>query len=92
MYYISKRFEISGAHSLQLDYESKCKRLHGHNWIVTVYCKSKELDNNGMVYDFAHIKGIVNDELDHRYLNKETLLLTFNFSKGEKTKAKMQNL
>ena len=69
MYYISKRFEISGAHSLQLDYESKCKRLHGHNWIVTVYCKSKELDKNGMVYDFAHIKGIVNDELDHRYLN-----------------------
>lgn len=69
MYYISKRFEISGAHNLTLDYESKCQRLHGHNWIVTVYCRSKDLDKNGMVCDFAHIKGIVNEKLDHRYLN-----------------------
>ena len=69
MYYISKRFEISGAHNLKLDYDSKCQRLHGHNWIVTVYCRSKELDHNGMVYDFAHVKELVNDKLDHRYLN-----------------------
>jgi len=30
--------EIAGAHRLELDYESKCSNLHGHNWIVTVYC------------------------------------------------------
>ncbi len=41
----------------------------GHNWIVTVYCKSKELDSNGMVVDFKHIKNMVSDKLDHQYIN-----------------------
>ena len=69
MYYISKRIEISGAHSLSLNYDSKCTNLHGHNWIVTVYCRSKELDENGMVIDFAHIKAKVTEKLDHKFLN-----------------------
>jgi 6-pyruvoyltetrahydropterin/6-carboxytetrahydropterin synthase len=61
--------EICGAHNLTLDYESKCKNLHGHNWIITVYCKSKELDKNGMVMDFKHIKNMISDKLDHQYIN-----------------------
>lgn len=69
MYYISKRLEIAGAHKLTLDYESKCQNLHGHNWIVTVYCKCKELNSNGMIIDFKHIKNMVCDKLDHQYLN-----------------------
>ena len=52
MYRISKRFEISGAHRLQLSYESKCQELHGHNWIITVFCQSKTLNAEGMVVDF----------------------------------------
>ena len=70
MYYISKRMEIAGAHNLKLSYESKCSNLHGHNWIVIVYCKSEELDENGMVIDFKNIKNIVSDKLDHQYLNE----------------------
>lgn len=69
MYYVSKRMEIAGAHQLKLDYESKCSNLHGHNWIVTVFCKSETLDNNGMVVDFKKIKDIVHGKLDHAYLN-----------------------
>ena len=69
MYYVSKRLEIAGSHQLKLDYESKCQNLHGHNWIVMVYCKSKVLDANGMVYDFTHIKAKVMDKLDHHHLN-----------------------
>ena len=69
MYYVSKRMEIAGAHKLTLDYESKCQNLHGHNWIVVVYCKSKELDPNGMVIDFKHIKNMIHDVLDHQYIN-----------------------
>ena len=61
--------EISAAHQLQLDYKSKCTNLHGHNWIITVYCKSKELDQNGMVVDFTHIKELVQGRLDHQLLN-----------------------
>lgn len=69
MYYVSKRMEIAGAHQLKLNYESKCENLHGHNWIITVFCKSEVLNENGMVEDFTHIKKNIHDKLDHKYLN-----------------------
>lgn len=75
MYYVTKRLEISAAHSLNLDYESKCSNLHGHNWIVKVYCKSATLNSNGMVCDFTHIKRMISDVLDHKNLNE---ILPFN--------------
>lgn len=68
MYTVKKRIEISGSHCLNLDYDSKCKNLHGHNWIITVTLKSETLDKNGMILDFTKIKEIVN-QLDHNHLN-----------------------
>ena len=59
MYTVTKRMEVSGAHALRLPYESKCTRLHGHNWIIEVTCRREELDENGMVVDFHHIKDVV---------------------------------
>lgn len=69
MYYVTKRIEISAAHRLKLSYESKCTQLHGHNWILTVHCRSKELNNDGMVEDFTHIKSQILSKLDHAVLN-----------------------
>ncbi|MBD5216876.1 MAG: 6-carboxytetrahydropterin synthase QueD [Bacteroidales bacterium] len=69
MYYVKKRMEISAAHRLCLSYESKCSELHGHNWVVTVWCKSKELNEDGMVVDFTHIKQNILGKLDHKVLN-----------------------
>ena len=69
MFYVEKRIEISAAHNLMLSYESKCEDLHGHNWIIVVYCKAKELNRDGMVTDFTHIKKVVNDTFDHKYIN-----------------------
>lgn len=69
MYYISKRLEIAGAHNLKLSYESKCSNLHGHNWIVVIYCKSEKLNEDGMIIDFKHIKEKISDKLDHQYIN-----------------------
>lgn len=69
MYYITKRFEISAAHKLKLSYASKCENLHGHNWIVTVHCKAKELNADGMIVDFSHIKKAIKSKLDHQVLN-----------------------
>ncbi len=74
MYYVKKRLEVSGSHRLVLNHASKCSRLHGHNWIITVYCRAEELDENGMVVDFSKIKEIV-AQLDHADLNE---LLPFN--------------
>jgi len=49
--------------------------VHGHNWHITVYCKAKELDENGMVADFGHIKQFIHGRLDHQDINK---VLPFN--------------
>lgn len=75
MYYIQKRLEIAACHRLDLSYESKCANLHGHNWHITVYCKTKELNGDGMVVDFKHVKQRIHDYLDHGFLN---VLLPFN--------------
>ena len=61
--------EIAGSHKLNLDYESKCQNLHGHNWIVTVYLKGEVLNHNGMLIDFTHIKKQIHDVLDHQHIN-----------------------
>lgn len=70
MYFVRKRLEIAAAHSLSLNYGSKCSNLHGHNWIMTIYCKAEKLNENGMVVDFSHIKDMLNEKMDHNILNK----------------------
>ena len=69
MFYLSKRIEVAFAHRLELDYESKCSRMHGHNAIVTVYCKTERLNNSGMVVDFKEISSKVKALLDHQCAN-----------------------
>lgn len=75
MYYVTKRLEISASHALRLSYESKCENLHGHNWIITVFCRAEELNPDGMVTDFSHIKQAITERLDHQNLNE---VLPFN--------------
>ena len=75
MYYVSKRLEIAGSHRLKLSYKSKCENLHGHNWIVTVFCKAKELNEDGMICDFKYVKEAIHGKLDHSNLND---ILPFN--------------
>lgn len=75
MYYISKRLEIAACHNLSLSYDSPCTGLHGHNWIITIFCKARELNADGMIVDFKEIKKKIHSYLDHGYLNN---LLAFN--------------
>lgn len=70
MYYVRKKLEVSAAHNLKLDYESKCEGLHGHNWNIVICLKSEELDSNGMVMDFTIIKKKIMEKMDHKYLNE----------------------
>ena len=69
MYYVTKKLEISASHSLELDYPSKCRNVHGHNWVITVHCRSRKLNSNGMVVDFSAIKAFIKEKLDHKMLN-----------------------
>lgn len=61
--------EVSAAHRLDLSYESKCSQLHGHNWIIIVECRARELNADGMVADFTLIKNKIMNMLDHRVIN-----------------------
>mgnify|MGYP005756450461 FL=1 len=71
MYEVRKRIEISAAHRLMLDYESKCTNLHGHNWIIDVFLRSETLNKNGMIMDFTEIKRKIQDKFDHKVINDE---------------------
>lgn len=70
MYRVKKRLEVSAAHSLKLSYESKCENLHGHNWIIDIFCQSRELNEDGMVIDFSLLKGQIQNIMDHKNLNE----------------------
>ena len=69
MYQVHKRLEVSASHRLKLSYESKCENLHGHNWIIDIYIRGEELNQDGMLMDFTHIKRDIQDKLDHKNLN-----------------------
>ena len=96
-YRVIKRMEISGAHRLSLPYESKCRGLHGHNWIITVFCESETLDENGMVVDFSKIKELVHGKLDHQFLNPAGFATAFRtvtkckFKKAKATSSSTKN-
>ena len=75
IYCISKKMDVAGSHQLTLPYDSKCSRLHGHNWTITVFLASSEVDENGMVLDYSNIKKAIHNYLDHGNLNE---LLPFN--------------
>lgn len=63
---------FSAAHRLR-NYQGKCEHLHGHNYRVHVVCRSRLLDEGGMVLDFGHLKKMLSgilDRLDHSFLNE----------------------
>ncbi|PKN59736.1 MAG: 6-carboxytetrahydropterin synthase QueD [Deltaproteobacteria bacterium HGW-Deltaproteobacteria-11] len=68
--YIETHF--SAAHALR-GYPGDCARLHGHNWIIQVYVRCRELDAIGIGIDFRVIKKNVKDVLqglDHANINE----------------------
>lgn len=68
--YIETHF--SAAHALR-GYHGDCARLHGHNWIIRVYIRCRELDDIGIGIDFRIIKENVKDvlqKLDHANINE----------------------
>ena len=71
MFQVSRQIEFCYGHRL-LNYDGKCKYLHGHNGLAVISIESEELDQRGMVLDFSDIKREVNtwidDNLDHRMI------------------------
>lgn len=73
MYTIGKRFTFAASHQLDhLPEGHKCRRLHGHNYVVEVVLQSETLDGWGFVRDFgdlAPLRQFIGEKLDHRHLN-----------------------
>jgi len=72
MYEVSVDDSFAAAHNLR-GYKGKCEDLHGHNYKVRVTLAGKELDSTGLLYDFVHLKQVIQGvirSLDHKYLNE----------------------
>lgn len=71
VYVVTKEIHFCYGHRL-LNYEGKCRYLHGHNGRVLISLASSELNRTGMVCDFSEIKetigGWINETLDHRMI------------------------
>ncbi|MGZ6225933.1 MAG: 6-carboxytetrahydropterin synthase QueD [Syntrophales bacterium] len=69
---ISVATEFSAAHSLQ-GYSGNCAQVHGHNWIVEVFLRCRELNAIGISIDFREVKRAVKEsieDLDHSCLDE----------------------
>ena len=71
MFHVTREIDFCYGHRL-LNYEGKCKHLHGHNGKVLITLQASRLDERGMVLDFGDIKAVMNtwidDHLDHRMI------------------------
>ncbi|MFT7538167.1 MAG: 6-pyruvoyltetrahydropterin/6-carboxytetrahydropterin synthase, partial [Lysobacterales bacterium] len=70
----------ASAHFLR-GYEGKCKNLHGHTWKIEVFIQKEELDDLGMVADFAILKKQLKEflmQIDHVNLNDIEYFKTVN--------------
>ena len=72
MFEVSARQHFDAAHYLR-GYRGKCESVHGHRFEVVVSLRAEVLDDIGIAYDFAIIKGHLREvlgRLDHTLLNE----------------------
>jgi len=68
---VTREIEFCYGHRL-LNYDGKCKYLHGHNGKAVISIAAEDLDARGMVLDFSDIKRVlstwIDETLDHRMI------------------------
>ena len=71
MFRVVREIEFCYGHRL-LNYDGKCRYLHGHNGKAMITMEGQDLDYRGMVVDFSDIKKQVSSwidaNLDHRMI------------------------
>jgi 6-pyruvoyltetrahydropterin/6-carboxytetrahydropterin synthase len=87
MYRVTREIHFCYGHRL-LNYDGKCRHLHGHNGRAVIALETPELDALGMVMDFARIKRVVSnwieETLDHKMLlHRDDPALPFLHELGE---------
>jgi len=68
MYRVTREISFCYGHRL-INYEGKCRHLHGHNGRAVIVLEAGELDDRGMLVDFGEIKrkvqSWIEENLDH---------------------------
>ena len=87
MYSVTREISFCYGHRL-LDYNGKCKHLHGHNGRAVITLQAEGLDRLGMVMDFSLLKrvvgGWIDETLDHRMLlHRDDPVLAYLLQQGE---------
>src|ERR1700751_4283233 len=71
MYQVTKEIRFCYGHRL-LNYDGKCRHLHGHNGRAQITLQGPGLDGRGMLVDFGEIKRKVqrwiDENLDHNMI------------------------
>jgi 6-pyruvoyltetrahydropterin/6-carboxytetrahydropterin synthase len=71
MFRVTREIHFCYGHRL-LQYDGKCRHLHGHNGKAVITLEAARLDALGMVLDFSQIKRVVStwidETLDHKML------------------------
>jgi 6-pyruvoyltetrahydropterin/6-carboxytetrahydropterin synthase len=71
MFRVTQQIDFCYGHRL-LNYEGKCRYLHGHNGRAVISLEGERLDHRGMLVDFTDIKRSlrtwIDSELDHRMI------------------------
>jgi 6-pyruvoyltetrahydropterin/6-carboxytetrahydropterin synthase len=71
MFEVTVEETFAAGHALR-NYRGKCENVHGHNYRVRVTIEGEELDQAGLLVDFAELKRILREAIekfDHQFLN-----------------------
>ncbi|MCB0365474.1 MAG: 6-carboxytetrahydropterin synthase [Bdellovibrionales bacterium] len=82
LFTLSTSFTFEAAHRLVHGYSGKCRNLHGHSFRITCSIEGSDLDQYGMVKDFAEFKVLkawCKDHWDHATLLSESDTATIEF-------------
>lgn len=87
MFSVTREIAFCYGHRL-LNYDGKCRHLHGHNGKAVITLAADTLDPLGMVMDFTSLKRIVgswiDEHLDHKMLlHRDDPILPFLRQQGE---------
>ena len=87
MFRVTQEIDFCYGHRL-LQYDGKCKHLHGHNGRAIITLQADQLDHRGMLVDFSdikkHVAGWIDSNLDHRMiLNAADPVVDYLKSQGE---------
>jgi 6-pyruvoyltetrahydropterin/6-carboxytetrahydropterin synthase len=88
MFRVTREIHFCYGHRL-LDYDGKCRHLHGHNGTAVITLHGDQLDHRGMVVDFSELKrvvgGWIDTTLDHTMLlHKDDPVLPVLKERGER--------